>query len=217
LKSRKKEVLKMFEKKVGKVPIVWLVTGVILLLLLIGLVVEGVVSSRRISATRASVGELETQVEELAVKMEQTEAELRQASNERTQLKGTLESKISDELEGLETEIAGELEDLEERLALQEETTAKFQLQVLLLKASGKALKARIHLAEEEAGLAKRDLRECDATLEAAIALADDDTATSLEELRASMVELREGIEAETFPLTTLEILIDKIEDLIGQ
>jgi hypothetical protein len=31
------------------------------------------------------------------------------------------------------------------------------------------------------------------------------------------MTELREGIEAETFPLTTLEILIDRIEALIGQ
>ena len=51
----------------------------------------------------------------------------------------------------------------------------------------------------------------------AAMAFADEETETSLKELRSSMVELREGIEAETFPLTTLEILIDKIEDLIGQ
>jgi septal ring factor EnvC (AmiA/AmiB activator) len=207
----------MFEKKVGKIPIVWIVTGAILFLFLIGLVVEGVVSSRGISATRASVGEVGTQVEELAAETEQLGAELEGASTERAQLKEALEAKISDQLEDLETEISSDLKDLEEKLALQEEKTTGFQLQVLLLKASGKALKARIHLAEEEAGLAKRDLRECDATLEAAMAFADDETETSLKELRSSMVELREGIEAETFPLTTLEILIDKIEDLIGQ
>ena len=45
---------------------------------------------------------------------------------------------------------------------------------MLLLKASAKALKARIHLAEEEAGLAERDLAECDAVLEAATDLADE-------------------------------------------
>ena len=207
----------MFERKVGKVPIVWLVTGVILVLFLIGLVVEGVVCSRGISATRASVGELGTQVEEVAAETEQLGAELKGASAERAQLKEALEAKISDELEDLETEISSELKDLEDKLALQEERTAGFQLQVLLLKASGKALKARMHLAEEEAGLAKRDLRECDLALAAAMAFADEETGVSLKELRASMRELREGIEAETFPLTTLEILIDRIEALIGQ
>ncbi len=207
----------MFDKKVGKVPIVWLVTGVILILFLIGLVVEGVVSSRGISAARASVGELGTQVEEMAAEIERLEAELEGASTERAQIKKDLEAKISSELQELETEMSGELKDLEEKLAVQEKRTDEFQLQVLLLKASAKALKARVHLAEKDTGLAKRDLRECDAVLQAAMAFADDETQTSLKELRASMVELREGIEAETFPLTTLEILIDKIEDLIGQ
>jgi septal ring factor EnvC (AmiA/AmiB activator) len=207
----------MFEKKIGKIPIVWLVTGAILSLFLIGLVVEGVVSSRGISATKANIRELGTQVEEVVAETERLEAELEGASAERAQLKKALEAKISSELEDLETEISSELKDLEEKLALQEERTTGFQLQVLLLKASGKALKARIHLAEEETGLAKRDLRECDSALEAAMAFADEETEASLKELRASMVELREGIEAETFPLTTLEILIDRIEDLVGQ
>ena len=207
----------MFEKKVGKVPIVWLLTGVVLLLFLVGLVVEGIVSFRGISTTRASVGGLETKVEEVATEVERLEAELKGASTERAQLKNTLEAKISKQLGELETKISDQLGELEVKIALQEEKTAAFQLQVLLLKASGKALKARIHLAEKDAGLAKRDLRECDSALKAAMAFADEDTKASLKELRASMTELREGIEAETFPLTTLEILIDRIEALIGQ
>ena len=196
----------MFEKKVGKVPIVWLLTGAVLFLFLIGLVVEGALSFRGISTIRANVGELGTKVEEVAAETERLGAELKRASAERAQFKEALEAKISSEL--------GELE---EKMALQEERTAGFQLQVLLLKASGKALKARIHLAEKEAGLAKRDLRECDLALGAAMAFADEETGASLKELRASMTELREGIEAETFPLTTLEILIERIEALVGQ
>jgi len=207
----------MFEKKIGKVPIVWLLTGVVLVLLLIGLVVEGVVSFRGISTTRAGVEELGAKVEEVATETERLGAELKKASTERAQLKNALEAKISGELGELETSISGQLGELEEKIALQEEKTAAFQLQVLLLKASGKALKARIHLAEKDTGLAKRDLRECDLALQAAMALADEETGASLKELRASMTELRDGIEAETFPLTTLEILIDRIEALIGQ
>ncbi len=181
----------MLQKKVGKVPVVWLLTGAVLFLFLIGLVVEGAVSFAGISTTRASVGEFGTKVEEMAAEAEQVRTELERASTELGDLKG--------------------------KIALQEERMAGFQLQVLLLKASGKALKARIHLAEEEAGLAKRDLRECDVALEAAMAFADEETKASLKELRASITELREGIEAETFPLTTLEILIDRIDNLIGQ
>lgn len=207
----------MFEKKIGKVPIAWLVTGIVLVILLIGLVVEGVLSFRGISATRAGVEELGAKVEEVATETERLGAELKGASTERAQLKSALEAKMSSELGELETKISGQLGQLEEKIAVQEEKTATFQLQVLLLKASGKALKARIHLAEKDAGLTKRDLRECDLALQAAMAFANEETGASLKELRASMRELSEGIEAETFPLTTLEILIDKIEALIGQ
>jgi septal ring factor EnvC (AmiA/AmiB activator) len=207
----------MSEKRVRRIPLVWLLIGAVLLLFLIGLVVEGVLSFRGISATRSSLGELGTKVEEVASQTERLETELEKASAERAQLKEALEAEISGELEKLETKTSSELGKLEEGVAIQEERMAGLQLQVLLLKASGKALKARIHLAEKEAGLAKRDLKECDSALEAAIAFADEETKTSLEELRASMTELTEGIEAETFPLATLEILIDRIEALIGQ
>ena len=207
----------MFEKKVGKIPIAWLLTGAVLLLFLIGLVVESIASFGSISTTRASVADLGTKVQEVAAETERLGGELKKASTERAQLKEALETKISSKLEEAETKISSKVAEWEEKIALQEERTAGFQLQVLLLKASGKALKARIHLAEKDAGLAKRDLRECDLALQAAMAFADEETKASLRELRASMTELREGIEAETFPLTTLEILIDKIEALIGQ
>ena len=103
---------------------------------------------------------------------------------------------------------------------LQEEAAyvaAKADLQVLLLKASAKALKARIHLAEEEAGLAERDLAECDAALEAAMALADEKAKIALQEIRTSIVELKDSVEAHTFPIATLEIVSDKIDALIGK
>ena len=206
----------MFEKKVGRVPLIWLLIGPILFLFFIGLVVEGILSFRPISTTRASLGELGAKVEEVAAKTEQLEAGLEKASAERAQLKEALEARISSELEELETNTSNELAELEEGMAVQEETTAGFQLQVLLVKASGKAMKAMMHLAGGETGLARRDLRECDSALEAAMAFADEETESSLKELRGSMTELREGIEAETFPLTTLEILIDRIEVLIG-
>jgi septal ring factor EnvC (AmiA/AmiB activator) len=206
----------MSEKKMGKIPLIWLLIGAVLFLFLIGLVVEGVLSFRGISATRASLGELGTKVEEVAAQTERLETELEKASAERAQLKEVLEAEISGELEKLEAKTSSELGELEKKVAIQEERVTGLQLQVLLLKASGKALKARIHLAEKEAGLAKRDLKECDSALEAAMASADEETKTSLKELRASMTELTEGIEAETFPLATLEILIDRIEALIG-
>ena len=217
----------MFEKKVWKIPIIWLLTGTVLFLLLVGLVVEGILSFEAISATQASIRELKARVDEVSAEAEQLGADLERASAEKAQFQEDLaekfssqledlEEKTSGQLEGLEKETSNQLQELRERLSLQETRVDRFQFQVLLLKASGKALKARMHLAEKKVGLATRDLRECDSTLEAAKAFADEETRVSLEELRASISELKESIEAETFPLTTLEILIDRIDALIG-
>jgi len=217
----------MFEKKVWKIPIIWLLTGTVLFLLLVGLVVEGILSFEAISATQASIRELKARVDEVSAEAEQLGADLERASAEKAQFQEDLaekfssqledlEEKTSGQLEGLEKETSNQLQELRERLSLQETRVDRFQFQVLLLKASGKALKARMHLAEKKVGLATRDLRECDSTLEAAKAFADEETRVSLEELRASIRELKESIEAETFPLTTLEILIDRIDALIG-
>ena len=202
-----------------KVYLPW-ITATVVVLLLIALVTVDLISSRGISANRAST-------ERLAAELDSLNDEMGQAKVEVDKLKVEID-KADAEIDTLKAEIDKAVaerdrlrEDLTEDISanadrLQEETT-KAKFQVLLLKASAKALKARIHLAEEEAGLAERDLAECDATLEAAIALADEKAKIALQEIRTSIVELKESVEARTFPLATLEIVSDKIDALIGK
>jgi chromosome segregation ATPase len=200
------------------------IMATIALFLLIALVIVGLLSYRGISSNRASTERVSAEVDRLSDEMEQAgteidklETAIEQADAEIVKLKAELE-KIDTEGDRLRENLR---EDLTEDISanadrLQEEITqARFQ--VLLLKASAKALKARIHLAEEEAGLAERDLAECDAVLEAAMALADEKTKIALQEIRTSIVELKDSVEAHTFPLATLEIVSDKIDALIGK
>jgi chromosome segregation ATPase len=201
----------------------WIMAA-IALFLLIALVIVGLLCNRGISSNRASTERVSAEVDRLSDEMEQAgteidklETAIEQADAEIVKLKAELE-KIDTEGNRLRENLR---EDLTEDISanadrLQEEITqARFQ--VLLLKASAKALKARIHLAEEEAGLAERDLAECDAVLEAAVALADEKTKIALQEIRTSIVELKDSVEAHTFPLATLEIVSDKIDALIGK
>jgi len=205
----------------------WIMAAVALFLL-IALVIVGLLSNRGISANRASTVRLAAELDSLNGEMEQAgaeidklEAAIEQADAEIDKLKAAIEK--ADAEGGLLREDLRE--DLTENISassdrLQEEVTnvaTKARFQVLLLKASAKALKARIHLAEEEAGLAERDLAECDAALEAAMALADEKAKIALQEIRTSIVELKDSVEAHTFPIATLEIVSDKIDALIGK
>jgi chromosome segregation ATPase len=201
----------------------WIMAAVVLFLLF-ALVVVGLLCNRGISTNRASTEKVSAEADRLNGEMEQArgeidqlEAAIEKADGEIVELRAELK----------EAEAAGDRlrealrEDLTEDISanadrLQEET-AQAEFQVLLLKASAKALKARIHLAEEEAGLAERDLAECDAALEAAAALADGKGKTALQEIRKSIVELKDSVEARTFPIATLEIVSDKIDALIGE
>jgi chromosome segregation ATPase len=185
-------------------------TAAVVVLLLIALVIVGLVSSRGISANRAST-------EKIAAELDLLGEEVEQAGTEIDRLKTEIEKASAKEAqlrEGLEEDLT---EDISANAAQLQEETAKAQFQVLLLKASAKALRARIHLAEKEAGLAERDLAECDAALEAAAALADGKDKIALQEVRTSIVELKDSVEARTFPIATLEIVSDKIDALIGK
>lgn len=198
------------------------------LLLLIVLVIVGVLSYRGISANRASTERLATELDGLNDEIERAEIEIDKLKTEIDKANAEID-RLEAELGKAEAKADRLREDLREELAedisanadqLQEEATyvaTKAKLQVLLLKASAKTLKARIHLAEEEAGLAERDLAECDAVLGAAMALADEKTSSALQEIRKSIVELKDSVEAQTFPLATLEIVSDKIDALIGK
>ena len=220
-----------------KVYLPW-ITATVVVLLLIALVTVGLISSRGISANRASTERLAAELDSLNDEMGQAEVEVDKLKVEIDKADAEIDTlkveidKADAEIDTLKAEIDKAVaerdrlrEDLTEDISanvdrLQEEATyvaANAKFQVLLLKASAKALKARIHLAEEEAGLAERDLAECDAALEAAMALADEKAKIALQEIRTSIVELKDSVEAHTFPLATLEIVSDKIDALIGK
>jgi chromosome segregation ATPase len=198
--------------------------AVVALFLLIALVIVGLLSNRGISANRASTEGISAEVDRLSDEMAQAGAEIGKLEAQIEQV-GAETDKLQTQIEKADAEGNLLREDLREDLTedisatadrLQEETT-KSKFQVLLLKASAKALRARIHLAEKEVGLAERDLAECDAILEAAIALADEKAVIALQEIRTSIVELKDSVEARTFPIATLEIVSDKIDALIGK
>ncbi len=174
---------------------------------------------------RSLEGRLASQVETL----QQADAELQRA----------LETSIADQLEALRQDLETADQELRDEVvaALEEqnqalrqeveaglaetsqrmqELAARVRLEMLLMRASREALQARMHLAEKSAGLAKRNLRDVEATLSAAIQATDnEELRATLEKLRQSIRELREGIEAETFPVTTVEVLIDQIDGVI--
>jgi len=185
-------------------------TAAVVVLLLIALVIVGLISSRGISANRAST-------EKIAAELDLLGGEMEQAGTEIDRLKTEIEKASAKEAQLREDLGEGLTEDISANADRLQEETARAQFQVLLLKASAKALKARIHLAEKEAGLAERDLAECDAALEAAAALADGKDKIALQEVRTSIVELKDSVEAHTFPIATLEIVSDKIDALIGK
>lgn len=206
-----------------KVYLPW-ITATVVVLLLIALVTVGLASGRGISANRASTERLAAELDSLNDEMGQAEVEVDKLKVEIDKADAEID-KLKAEIEKAAAERDRLREDLTEDISanadrLQEEAAyvaAQAKLQVLLLKASAKALKARIHLAEKEAGLAERDLAECDAALEAAMALADEKAKIALQEIRTSIVELKDSVEAHTFPLATLEIVSDKIDALIGK
>ncbi len=194
----------VLERKVAGVPVLWWVAGAVALLLAFGLVVESVVTWRGIATTRARVSTLEAALEEARSEASRLQSRLSTVSTEGGRVEEDLQGRIDQEVAALEDALAGQAE---EDVALQR--------QVLLLKASGKALRARIHLSERDAGLAKRDLRECEDILTQAMDLAEGEIEVSLEELRTLIAEVRDSIEAQTFPVTTVEVLIERIEALV--
>jgi len=107
---------------------------------------------------------------------------------------------------------------LDQAAQTSETNLAQVHLETMLLRASRQALQARIHLAEKDSGLAKRNLRDVEAALTAAIqTTSDKELQATLGRLRSSIAELRESIEAQTFPVTTIEVLIDEMDKVIQQ
>lgn len=94
----------------------------------------------------------------------------------------------------------------------------RLQLEVLLLKASGRLLRSSLHLNSQNPGLAKRDLVMAMDALDAAKSLAaEEKLRAAIGEFYTTVAELRQSIDAQAYPITTLELLSDKVEELIGK
>ena len=219
----------------------WLVAsmlGLLAFVLLVALLAfVGIRGSRRAAQevainTNARIQQLQAQIDTL-----NRELEALQAAN--VELQRSLENRLDDELQALRQEFQRADQQLQDdvqrtlnaqgrelrnevQTSLDEVSrdvsaiAVRTRLEVLLLRASRQALQARIHLAERKPGLAKRDLRAVEAALnEAAETIGDPELQAAVGSLRDSIRELREGIEAETFPVTTVEVLIEKIDEVL--
>lgn len=219
----------------------WLVASVLGLLTLILLVALlafiGIRGSRR--AAQEVAANADTQVRQLQAQIDTLKRDLEALQAAHTELQRSLEDRLSGELQTLRQdfqkadqqladevqqtldaqgqELRREIQASLEELSQEVRTgIARTRLEVLLLRASRQALQARIHLAEKKPGLAKRDLRAVEALLnDAAQATDDAELQAALGNLRDSIRELREGIEAQTFPITTVEVLIEKIDEVL--
>ncbi|HEV2125184.1 MAG TPA: hypothetical protein VGW38_20735 [Chloroflexota bacterium] len=89
------------------------------------------------------------------------------------------------------------------------------QLEVSLAHAVASGSKARMHLSEQNSGLAEHDLTELEDDLDRAVMLAPNGLRPRLEEVRRGVRELKEGVEARTFPVAAVEMLTDRIRTLI--
>lgn len=76
--------------------------------------------------------------------------------------------------------------------------------------------KARTHLSEQDTGLAQHALTELDAELQRALEFTPESLRPRIDEARRSVGELKEGVDARTFPVAAVEMLTDRIHDLIG-
>jgi len=219
----------------------WLVASVLGLLALILLVAlltfVGIRGSRR--AAQEAATNADARIQRLQAQIDSLNRELETLRAANAELQRSLESRLNDELQTLRRdlqkadqqlqdevqqtlsaqsrELRGEVQASLEQVSREVgAVAARMRLEVLLLRASRQALQARIHLAEKKSGLAKRDLRAVEAALNEAVQATDDaELQAALGNLRDSIRELREGIEAETFPVTTVEVLIEKIDEAL--
>ncbi len=129
----------------------------------------------------------------------------------------TAEEKLQRRLDQLETSLHEEWKQslAETRSALESEIK-RLRLEVLLMRALRQALEARIHLREKSTGLAKRDLRDVGKLLAQAASVAEDEqTREDIQRLQQSIREIRESLEREVFPVTTVELFMDRLDELI--
>jgi chromosome segregation ATPase len=174
----------------------------------------------------ALTGRLEAAERRLADSARDAETQRRQAeadlADARTEARRQVEThalEVQHALDALGTQLQDSrqvLRDLATRAEVTEHDLRRLQTQVALARSVGLAFKARTHLSEQHAGLAQHDLAALDAGLEQAAALATNGLRSRIDEARRSLGELRDGIEAKTFPVAAVELLADRLDDLIA-
>ncbi|MCL5027309.1 MAG: hypothetical protein M1531_12605 [Chloroflexi bacterium] len=177
--------------------------------LVIAVVISLILSWR---ARAASAGVVEARVRESRTQLEQ---QLTQHAHENAAQVAQLQS-TADAYGREVAQMGGNLQDLAARADRSESNIRLASTQIILLQAVSKATKARIHLTEQNTGLAERDLTEAEAALQRALAVAPDALKPGIEESRRALDELKQSVEARTFPVAAVEILTDRIESLLA-
>ncbi|MDO8473474.1 MAG: hypothetical protein Q7T05_06615, partial [Dehalococcoidia bacterium] len=107
------------------------------------------------------------------------------------------------------------LQEIEERSNRQQLEIRNLRMRAALQQAVSRGLKARIHLAEQSSGLAERDLTEAGSALQSAFGIAPKELKPRIEETIRSLNELKQSVEARTFPVASVEMMTDRIDALI--
>lgn len=153
---------------------------------------------------------------------ERLEAVRREGDEGRAQVLGRLDEQtqqLSGMLNAQGQQIARVHQELRNTVARAERLEGQVRVgrtQAALAQAAALTTKARTHLSEQNTGLAERDLTEADAALQRALALAPEGFAPRIEEVRRGLGELKQSVEARTFPVAAVEIVADRIEGLIA-
>ncbi len=146
-------------------------------------------------------------------------ASLEEESNNQARETEKALQELEDRLKEMSTSLQATWQhDLQEEKHAREKEIRRLQLEILLMRASRQALEARIHLKEKSRGLAKRDLRTVADLLDQAATLAKDDPIRGdILRLRGSIEEIRNTLEHDIFPVTTVELFIDRLDELLDQ
>ena len=143
-------------------------------------------------------------------------AKLEESLIDRDQQIADLDTEFNSQSERM-ADLNASLADLEAEVAKPEEEIARLKLQALLLKASQEAIKAHVHLLENNAGTAQEELGLVKASLEAAFELGDEEAQAAISQLQERLADVVRDIEESPFTAAEeLEVLWLGIDALIG-
>jgi len=177
------------------------------------IIVSAVVSFiAAVRARRTSMAYARSHWSELRTILEQYRVEHAQQHND-------LETKLQAALVSHGKELASTQQKLEDSILRLNQLDHGLRLtrtRAALQQAVVRGIRARTHLAEQNTGLAERDLTEADTALQRALTIAPNGLKPRIEEARSGLNELKEGVGARTFPVTSVEILADRIDAVIA-